>query len=363
MNRREMITAGGASLMLLAAAGRQAAEEQRSGQGLVIDTLCLAAPDIDFAAARRAGMNAALCDLAIYPRAPAEAEQALEGWAEAARANARSFEIVRRRADLTATKAAGKFGIILGSQDAAILGTPVYSVSDENLDRLRHYHRLGLRVLQLTHNERNGVGDGFRERVDAGLSLLGEAVVAEMNRIGMLIDLSHCSDATTNRAIARSRRPVAVTHAGCRSLYTTRRNKSDETIRLLADRGGYFGVFMMSRWLTRASTASVEDVVDHIEHAVRIGGVDLVGFGSDQPILGEPAPQSEKVAALAAYQARNAGLPGAEPLNGHVTCPDLDRPDRMTVLAAALARRGHRADSVDKILGGNFARVFGEAVG
>lgn len=363
MNRREVIAAGGASLMLLAAGGRKAPEGQGRRQGLVIDTLCLATPDVDFAAIRAAGMDAALCDLAIYPRAPAEAEQALQGWAEASRASARSFDIVRRRSDLAAAKAAGKFGIILGSQDAAILGTSVYSVSDENLERLRRFHGLGLRVLQLTHNERNGVGDGFRERVDAGLSLLGEAVVAEMNRAGVLIDLSHCSDATTDGAIRRSRRPVAVTHAGCRSLYPSLRNKSDETIRLLAERGGYFGVYMMSRWLTRASSASVEDVVDHIDHAVRVGGVDLVGFGSDQPMMGEPAPQSEKVAALAAYQARNAGLPGAEPLNGHVTSPDLDRPDRMAVLAAALARRGHRADAVDKILGGNFARVFAEAVG
>lgn len=362
MNRREVLAGGGASLMAMAAR-RPNPPTEPARSALVIDTLCLATPDLDLAAMVSAGMDAALCDLPIYPRAPAEAEQALRAWAEASAAGTRSFELVRRRSDLASAKAAGKFGVILGSQDAAILGTSVYSVSDENLQRLRQFHGLGLRVLQLTHNERNGVGDGFRERIDGGLSLLGEAVVGDMNRLGMLVDLSHCSDATTHGAILRSGRPVAVTHAGCRALYPSLRNKSDETIRRLADRGGFFGVYMVSRWLTRASSSSVEDVVDHIDHAVRVGGIELPGFGSDQPILGEPAPQSEKVAALAGYQARNIGLPGAEPLNGHVTCADLDRPDRMAVLSAALRRRGYRADAVDKILGGNFARVFGEAVG
>ena len=203
MNRREVLAAGGASLLLIAA-GQPGAAAGQGRQRLVIDTLCLATPDLDFAAMRGAGMDAALCDLPVYPRAPAEAEQALRAWGDASAAANRSFDLVRRHSDLAAAKGAGRFGIILGSQDAAILGTPVYSVSDENLERLRQFHGLGLRVLQLTHNERNGVGDGFRERVDGGLSLLGEAVVAEMNNIGMLIDLSHCSDATTSGAITRS---------------------------------------------------------------------------------------------------------------------------------------------------------------
>ena len=115
--------------------------------------------------------------------------------------------------------------------------------------------------------------------------------------------------------------------------------------------------------MAESSTASVDDVINHMDHVIKIAGVETVGFGSDQPPLGDPTPQAEKVSQLAAYQARNLGMPGADPLNGHVTSPDLDRADRMLVLETALARRGHRGANIEKILGGNFIRVFGEVVG
>jgi membrane dipeptidase len=364
MRRRELLAGGLAAAMLLPMRASAGQPRTPSPRAAVIDTLCVGAgPDFPAAAVRTAGMHACVLDLDIYPRGPAEAEAALQGWAAAASGAAAAFRLIRNGADLDAAMRDGKFGIILASQDAAILGPSVFSVSDANLETLRRFHGLGLRVLQLTHNERNAVADGFRERNDGGLSLLGDAVIREMNALGMLVDLSHCSDLTTLSAIALSARPVAVTHAGCRALHPSRRNKTDGAIRALADKGGFFGVYMMSRWLTQNAHASVDNVIDHIEHVIRIGGIETVGFGSDQPPLGDPEPQAEKVAGLAAYQARNAGMPGADPLNGHVTSPDLDRPDRMAVLAAALSRRGHRAAAVDRILGGNFSRVFRESAG
>ncbi len=238
------------------------------------------------------------------------------------------------------------------------MGASTISVNDQNLENLAAHYAKGLRLLQLSHNERNGVGDGFRERIDAGLSLLGEAVVREMNRLGMVIDVSHCSDLTTLQTIERSAKPIAVTHAGCRALFDSRRNKTDAAIRALANKGGYFGVYMMSRWLTAAPTSSVENVVDHIDHVVQVGGIATAGFGSDQPWSGDPTPQVNKMAGLANYQARNAGLPGAEPLMGHVTCADMDSLQRMNILERALRRRGYRSAAIDAILGGNFVRVF-----
>jgi membrane dipeptidase len=218
-------------------------------------------------------------------------------------------------------------------------------------------------VLQLTHNERNAIGDSFRERSDAGLSLLGERVVAEMNALGMLIDLSHCGDRTTLEAIRLSRRPCAVTHAGCRALLETGRNKSDGEIRALAERGGFFGVYSMSLWLTDRDRSSVDDVIDHIEHAVRVGGIDLVGYGSDGPVLADDTPPEELLQGIAAYTRRNAGLPGSERTPKHVIVQELNTPRRLAILAQGLARRGHAEGSIEKILGGNFARVFREACG
>jgi membrane dipeptidase len=364
MRRREVLTGGLAATMLLPLRPADGMQPARPRNPIVIDALCVGAePDFGAAEALAAGMHAAVLDLAIYPRGPTEAEAALRGWNAAANSSTAPFRLIRRVADLHAAREDRKFGVILASQDAAILGPSVFSVADSNLELLRHFHGLGLRILQLTHNERNAVADGFRERNDGGLSLLGEAVVREMNALGMLIDLSHCSDITTRSAIALSTKPVAITHAGCRALHPSRRNKTDEAIRALGEKGGFFGVYMMSRWLTRNATASVENVVDHIEHVIRLAGIETVGFGSDQPPLGDPRPQAEKVASLSAYQARNRGLAGADPLNGHETCPDLDRADRMAVLATALSRRGHRSAAVDRILGENFKRVFQDTAG
>jgi membrane dipeptidase len=154
-----------------------------------------------------------------------------------------------------------------------------------------------------------------------------------------------------------------VPRAGCLSLYPSPRNKPDEVIRALADKGGYFGVFNMSNWLTARDRSTPDDVVDHIDHVVKLGGIGLAGFGSDHPVLGDTTPQKEKVEGLQGYIDRNPGMPGAEPLHGHVTVSELDGPDRLGVLAAALARRGYKEDAVEKVLGGNFARVFGAVCG
>jgi len=329
----------------------------------VIDTLTTDGPSFDPGEAVRAGLTAAVIDLRMFPRNFAGAVNALAEWSDAwHRAGSGFFKVVRG-ADLEEARRQGKLGVILACQDAAILDASTGSVNDYNLRNLRLFYDLGLRVLQLTHNDRNSIGDSFREKSDAGLSRLGEKVVAEMNALGMLIDTSHCGDRTTLEAIRLSAKPVAVTHAGCRALYPTLRDKPDEVIRALAEKGGYFGVFSMSNWLTARDHSTVDDVVDHIDHVVKLGGIELAGFGSDGPVLGDPTPQEEKVKGMAGYIARNPGMPGAEPLHGHVTVSELDHPDRMRRLAAALARRGYKEDAVDKVMGRNFARVFGAVCG
>lgn len=325
----------------------------------VIDSLAIGgAGSIDGPEVLAAGFDGLVLDLTIFPRAPAQASAALEAWKVREAAPETRFRIVRNRGDFARARAEQKLAIVIACQDASIVGPSVISYSDANLEILRAHHEKGLRILQLTHNERSPAGDGFMEPTDGGLSLLGAALIREMGRLGGLIDLSHCSPRTTLEALEHSRGPIAVTHAGCRALYDSPRNKSDEVIRKLADRGGFFGVFMMSRWLTRSDRSSVNDVVDHIDHVVRVGGIDCVGFGSDQPAMGDDRDQPTKIAALADYQRRNLGRAGAEPLTGHVTCADMDGPHRMTVLNAALRRRSYSAADRAKILGGNFARIF-----
>ncbi|HSS47590.1 MAG TPA: membrane dipeptidase [Thermoanaerobaculia bacterium] len=332
-------------------------------RSLVIDTLSPDGPFFDAQEAVKAGITAAVADLAIYPRSFPQAVEGLADWSNVFHQPDSGFLKVLKAADLREAKRLSKLGIILACQDAAILDASTGSVNDHNLRNLRFFHDLGLRVLQLTHNDRNPVGDSFREKSDAGLSRLGEKVVPEMNALGMLVDLSHCSDKTTLESIRLSTKPCAVTHAGCRALYPTLRNKPDEVIRALAEKGGYFGIYNMSVWLTDRDTTSVSDVVDHIDHVVKLGGIDLPGFGSDGPILGDSTPQEQKVKGMVGYYKRNQGLPGAEREPKHVTVTALDSPHRLQVLADSLGQRGYKDGDVEKILGGNFARVFAAVCG
>jgi membrane dipeptidase len=374
ISRRAFLGGGlgaAAALSIPEGVARALAAETPSSQGtkevyarsIVIDTLTPDGPFFNPRKAVEAGLTAAVVDLTLFPRNFPGAVEALAEWSGAFHHADSGFLKVLRGADLQEAKRQGKLGVILACQDAAILDSSTGSVNDHNLNTLRLFYDLGLRVLQLTHNERNSVGDSFREKSDAGLSRLGEKVVAEMNALGMVIDTSHCGDRTTLEAIRLSTKPAAVTHAGCRALFPTPRNKPDEVIRALADKGGYFGVFNMSNWLTARDRSAPDDVVDHIDHVVKLGGIDLAGFGSDHPVLGDPTPQKEKVEGLQGYIDRNPGMPGAEPLHGHVTVSELDGPDRLGVLAAALSRRGYKGDGIEKILGGNFARVFGAVCG
>ena len=326
----------------------------------VIDALTIDSPDFDVEEALDAGLKAAVVDLAIYPRSQAAARDALKGW-EKAFQDSNRLHLVLDGQGLREAFDGGRFGIILACQDASILGPSSASVNDANLDALEGFFKQGLRVLQLTHNERNAVGDAYREKSDAGLSRLGEKVVAEMNRLGMLIDLSHCGDRTTEQAIELSDRPCAITHAGCRALYKTKRNKPDNLIRKVAEKGGFFGVFNMSVWLTNKPTADVNTVVDHIDHAVKLAGVEHVGFGSDGPVGSSSIDPRQRVEGFRSYVKRNFGLPGAERYPDHVIVEELNSPERLLVLARALERRGYRSGEIEKIIGGNFQRVFAEA--
>jgi membrane dipeptidase len=154
-----------------------------------------------------------------------------------------------------------------------------------------------------------------------------------------------------------------VTHAGCRALYPTLRNKPDEIIRALAERGGYFGIYNMSLWLTDRDTTSTADVLDHIDHVVKVGGIDLAGFGSDGAVVSDDTPADQRLQGMVGYAKRNLGLPGAERLPKHVIVEELNTPRRLLVLTDGLAKRGYKEEAIEKILGGNFLRVFGAACG
>ena len=160
----------------------------------------------------------------------AETLDNISAWSLRFKERSDSITLVETVDDILEAKRNGRTGIILGWQNA----TPI----ENDLDRLGLFHRLGVRIVQVTYHERNLLGNGCYERRDDGLSHFGADTVAEMNRLGILVDLSHVGEKTTLDAIETSRKPVAFTHANARSYHEVVRNKTDEALRALADRGG-----------------------------------------------------------------------------------------------------------------------------
>jgi len=260
---------------------------------------------------------------------------------------------IKSAADLDRAKSSGRLGIIYGFQDATPLG--------EDLNRVKIFSRFGVRIIQLTYNRRNLLGDGCLETANAGLSRFGRQVVETMNELGLLIDLSHCGHRTTTDAITFSKQPVAITHAGCAALSDLPRNKTDEELRLLAKRGGVVGIYLMPFLRTHGQPTSA-DLIRHVEHAVDVCGEDHVGIGTDGVLSRiELTPEFMKRHRDDVANRRRLGIsaPGEEE-DVYTFLPDLNGPRKLETLAGQLIARSHSESRVTKILGGNFSRLFRE---
>ncbi len=261
------------------------------------------------------------------------------------------FMKVRDMDGLRAANSTNRVGLIMGFQDTTSLGT--------NLGRLDIFDDFGVRVIQLTYNLRNAVGDGCLQRENRGLTPFGREVVARMNELGMLVDLSHCGMATTAEGIAVSDGPVSITHSGCRAVYDHPRSKPDDILRALADKGGVIGIYMMP-FLNAEGPATADDLFRHIEHAINICGEEHVGLGSDNSITPTVADEAYR-SGLAAFDAERQRLGIGAPREYELLfVPELNYPERMGMIADGLLARGHTEARVEKIVGGNWSRLFGE---
>jgi membrane dipeptidase len=266
------------------------------------------------------------------------------------------FQKVKTTRDLRAAKEGGRLGLSYALQDGVAF--------EGDLSRLETLHALGVRIIQPTYNLRNLLGDGCLEPADAGLSKLGHEAVGRMNDLRTVIDLSHCGRRTTREALAASARPLAFTHTGCAALADHPRNKSDEELRALAESGGVAGIYFMP-YLRTSGQPMAADVVRHLEHAVDVAGEDHVGIGTDGTISAvelTPKYLDEFRKELAARRKAGIGAPG-EVQDVYTFVPDLNTPRRLETLTGLLLARGHSTARVEKILGGNFARLLRDVWG
>jgi len=258
-------------------------------------------------------------------------------------------------AQLDEAKRSGKLGIVYGFQDTTMYG--------ENLDRFDTFHEFGIRIVQLTYNRRNLMGDGCMEPGNAGLSTLGREMIATMDAHSVLLDLSHCGQRTTREGIDASKNPVAITHSGCAGIHDTPRNKRDEELRLLADHGGVVGIYIMP-YLRGSGQVMAEDVIRHIEYAVNLCGEEHVGIGTDGTISAvDITPEFKQKFADEVGERKKRGIAAlGENAQSYTFALDLNSPRRMEKIAALLAQRGYGEARIEKILGGNFARLWREVI-
>jgi len=254
---------------------------------------------------------------------------------------------------LQEAKATRRMGLIYGFQDASLLGA--------DLTRLATFYDLGLRIAQPTYNLRNLMGDGCLEPADGGLSRLGHDFVAEVNRLHVLLDLSHAGPRTIAEGITASKAPMAITHTGCRALVDVPRNTHDSSLKALADRGGVAGIYFMP-FLRASGQPHADDLIRHLEHAVNVCGEDHVGLGTDGGTSGTELNEAYAKFQREFFEARvkqGIAAPG-EAADVFNLVPEYNEPRRFKTLANDLARRGWSSGRIEKVLGQNFARLFAE---
>jgi membrane dipeptidase len=221
---------------------------------------------------RRGGVTAANCTCSVW-EGFAETMGNIAQWNRWFHEHGDILLKVRTTADIHRAKQAGKTGIVLGFQNV--------SAFEDQLGHIELFKEVGVGIVQMAYNTQNLIGSGCYESEDRGLSDYGYEVVAEMNRVGLLCDLSHVGPRTSTDTIQASSKPVAYTHCLPSGLKAHPRNKSDEQLREIADAGGFIGVTMFPAFLARGAEATVDDYVEAIDYVIDLAGEDGVGIGTD----------------------------------------------------------------------------------
>jgi membrane dipeptidase len=248
--------------------------------------------------------------------------------------------------DIREAKASGREAIIFGPQNTEFVGT--------DLRKLEAAYVLGVRILQLTYQRQNWVGSGCGERRDAGLTTFGRSLVRHMDELGIVVDLSHCGIETTAEAIELSSNPVVFSHAHPAAVTPHIRAKSDDLLRALAAKGGVVGITALSAFLADPAEPRVRQGLEafrrHMGYLIDLIGIDHVGFGLDFDETNTP----EKFAAdKAAHPELDTGF-GWDDKRIH----GLTHAGEEAQVTRVLVSLGLDDDSVLKVLGGNFLRVF-----
>lgn len=292
---------------------------------------------------RKGGLSAANCTVSVWEGFQKTVDN-IVAMKRLIRDNSDLLTLVRRTSDIRQAKQENRTGIILGFQNAQAF--------EDNLGYIETFAEMGVRVVQLCYNTQNLIGTGCYER-DGGLSDYGREVIAEMNRVGIMVDLSHVGARTSEDAILASTKPVCYSHCLPSGLKEHPRNKSDEQLRFIADRGGFVGVTMFPPFLARGVESTVDDYVEAIDYVINLIGEDCVGIGTDftqgwgKPFFDWLTHDKGRHRRLTDF-GKIVNPAGMQVIG--------DFPN----LTAAMERAGWKEGRIRKVLGENWLRVFGE---
>ncbi len=283
---------------------------------------------LDLPRMREGGLNAQI--FACFPGAnrlnacpTSAALLRLEAFYDLTRRVPDQLTLVQTADDLAALTPDGPIGGILGLEGVEALAG--------DMSLLHTFHRLGVRNIGLTWNPRNAAADGVEVGSSFGLTPFGRELVSACNELGIMIDVSHLNAAGVEDVLAISDKPIIASHSNARALCHHPRNLTDDQIRAIAEKSGVIGATFVSHFLhPNFREASLDDLLDHIDHLVQVAGVDHVGIGSD--------------------------------FDGCLPPPELNSGENYPAITQGLLRRGYAPDDIRKILGENFRRVFLEVL-
>lgn len=256
--------------------------------------------------------------------------------------------------DITRAKATGRTAIFFGSQNPSCI--------EDDIGLVEVLHRLGLRFMQLTYNNQSLLATGCYENHDTGLTRMGRAVVAEMNRVGLVVDMSHSGERSTLEAIEQSTRPIAITHANPRAWHAALRNKADTVLRALSQTGGMLGFSLYPHHMANGGACTRAEFCEMVARAAEAYGVANLGIGSDlcqdQPDSIVEWMRTGRWTKTIDYGEGSADAPGFPPMPDWFET-NADFPN----IATGLREVGFSPEEVGALMGGNWARFFKASFG
>ncbi|MBI5758665.1 MAG: membrane dipeptidase [Planctomycetales bacterium] len=256
--------------------------------------------------------------------------------------------------DIEAAKKSNRRCLYLTGNGVPLAGD-LFSVTDE-LRYIRTFFELGIRMMHVTYNRRNLLGDGCAEPANGGLSDLGRAAIAEMNRVGVIVDVAHSGWRTSLEAAMASSKPIVASHTACDAVRHHIRNKPDEVIKTIVDGGGLVGVCCIPNFL--GSGGDIVALVDHIDHVVQKFGIDHVAIGTDTGHRSSrDAAEVAKLPKRDPRRTRYEALWPAGSLDGNYPNAKSLAWTNWPYFTVGLVQRGYKEDDIRKILGQNMLRV------